>query len=91
MEAFSQNNTFGKPAADAGFFTIAIWTGILLMAPVIVMLVFAIDMTYSIQTTDRFDSRSEERTLISGSREQAQLHHAKSSATSGRQPVRRRY
>ena len=56
MEAFSLNNLFGKPVSDAGFFTIAIWTGILSMSVVVAMLVFAIDMTYSIQTMDRFDN-----------------------------------
>jgi len=55
MEAFSQNNVFGGVVSDVGFFTIPIWTGLLLMVIVIVMLVFAIDMTYSIQTMDRFD------------------------------------
>ena len=57
MEAFSPNNIFGQTFSDVGFFTIPIWIGILLMSVVIVMLVFAIDMTYSIQTMDRFDSR----------------------------------
>ena len=57
MEAFSLNNIFGQTFSDVGFFTIPIWIGILLMSVVIVMLVFAIDMTYSIQTMDRFDSR----------------------------------
>jgi len=56
MEAFSQRNIFGPPVEEAGFFTIAIWTGILLMGVVVVVLVFAIDMTYSLQTMDRFDN-----------------------------------
>jgi len=38
------------------FFTPPLWAGIILMLFVIVMLVFAIDMTYSIQTMDRFDN-----------------------------------
>jgi len=56
MEAFSQNNVFGAPVHDVGFFTIAIWSGIFVMSIVVVMLVFAVDMTYSIQTMDRFDN-----------------------------------
>ena len=51
------NNVFGSPIQRIGFFTLGIWTGILCMTVVVVMLVFAIDMTYSIQTMDRFDNR----------------------------------
>jgi len=56
MQAFSLTDVFGNTVGDVGFFTIPIWTGILSMSVVIAMLVFAIDMTYSIQTVDRFDS-----------------------------------
>jgi len=56
MEAFSPYDIFGLAVQPSGFFTPAIWTGILLMGVVVVMLVFAIDMTYSIQTMDRFDN-----------------------------------
>jgi len=59
MEAFARRNVFGSAVAVGGyvgFFTIAIWTGILSMSVVVAMLVFAVDMTYSIQTVDRFDN-----------------------------------
>jgi len=56
MEAFSERNVFGAAVYDVGFFTIAIWIGCILMTLVVIMLVFAIDMTYSIHTMDRFDN-----------------------------------
>jgi len=56
MEAFSSRNTFNTPVHGVGFFSPALWTGIMLMSVVVVMLVFAIDMTYSIGTVDRFDN-----------------------------------
>ena len=56
MEAFSLTNVFGNSVSYVGFFTIGIWTGILTMSVVVAALVFAIDMTCSIQTTDRFDN-----------------------------------
>jgi len=59
IQAFPQANVFGAVFNHVGFFTVEIWTGILLMGIVVVMLVFAIDMTYSIQTTDRFDNPNE--------------------------------
>jgi len=55
MEAFSERNVFGDSVDESGFFTMGIWCGILLMAIVIIVLVFAVDMTYSITTMDYFD------------------------------------
>jgi len=70
MHAFSEWNVFGEAlslsANEVGFFSIAIWTGILTMSVVVAMLVFAIDMTYSIQTMDRFDSLRTRNLQING-------------------------
>jgi len=56
-------NVFGETVSEPGFFTIAIWTGILLIGVVVVMLVFAVDMTYSVQICDHVDSRKERSNL----------------------------
>ena len=65
MQAFSRRNIFGKTFRDdVTFFTIPIWTGIFAMLLLIIMLVFATDMTYSIQTMDRFDNPKERNLQI---------------------------